>query len=92
MGGDYTAVTSAYDLSLGKVDHWCLDGGNDNCRCDDPLEPQARSEYRSWTAAHKANKEEVGYYRAVYGMEPTLVDVKEGGVRHKLDVAFVGER
>jgi hypothetical protein len=29
MGADYSAIQSAYDLSLSKVDHWCISGDNE---------------------------------------------------------------
>jgi hypothetical protein len=54
---DYTDVQSKYDLNVGKIDHWCLQGDNDSCRCEDPLQPQARAEFRKWTSAHNSNKD-----------------------------------
>lgn len=75
IANDYSAITSQYDLSMNKIDHWCLKGDNDSCRCDDPLEPQARGEFRTWTQAHKANKEIVNSYKD----------------SDFLDVAFLGE-
>jgi hypothetical protein len=54
---DYTDIQSKYDLTMGKIDHWCLQGDNDSCRCEDPLQPQARAEYRKWTSAHISNKD-----------------------------------
>jgi hypothetical protein len=53
---DYTSITSQYDLSIGKIDHWCLQGDDDSCMCEDPLQPQPRGEFRAWTKAHEANK------------------------------------
>lgn len=52
---DYTDITSQYDLTIGKIDHWCLKGDNDSCRCEDPLDPQSRGEFRTWTKAQVAN-------------------------------------
>jgi hypothetical protein len=46
-------------LKVGSIDHWCLGGGNDFCKCEDPLQPQARAEFRKWTNTHIANKEMV---------------------------------
>jgi hypothetical protein len=37
----------------------CLRGDNDSCRCEDPLQPQSRGEFRSWSKAHGSNKEVV---------------------------------
>jgi hypothetical protein len=56
---DYTDIQSQYDLSIGKIDHWCLKGDNDSCRCEDPLQPQSRGEYREWSKAHSSNNEVV---------------------------------
>jgi hypothetical protein len=91
MGADYSAINSAFDLSLTKVDHWCIKGDNESCKCEDPLEPTARSEFKSWSAAHKANVADVNLYRALYGSEPTKIDVSTGKPRPAIDVAFVGE-
>ena len=91
MGADYSAIQSAYDLSLSKVDHWCISGDNDSCMCEDPLEPQHRQEFKSWNAAHKANVAEASLYRALFGESPTTIDVDTGKPRPPLDVAFLGE-
>ena len=91
FGFDYSAINSAYDLSLSKVDHWCIKGDNDSCKCEDPLEPVARSEFKSWNAAHKANVAEVNLYRSVYGKNPTMIDESTGHPRPPIDVAFLGE-
>jgi hypothetical protein len=59
---DYTSsnIRSKYDLTLGKIDHWCLadklHGENDNlCSCEDPLEPTSRSSSHKWFDQHKEN-------------------------------------
>mmetsp|Transcript_32825 Transcript_32825/g.67169 ORF Transcript_32825/g.67169 Transcript_32825/m.67169 type:complete len:702 (+) Transcript_32825:152-2257(+) len=91
MGADYSAINSAYDLSLSQVDHWCVRGDNDSCRCEDPLEPEPRAEFKSWNAAHKANVAEVSLYRALFGESPQLIDEELGKARPKIDVAFLGE-
>lgn len=91
MGADYSAIKSHYDLSLSKVDHWCIRGDNDSCKCEDPLEPAPRAEFKAWTAAHKANVADVNMYRAIYGSEPTKIDVATGKPRPPIDVAFLGE-
>jgi len=71
---DFT-ITSEYGLIMDKIDHWCLSGDDDSCRCEDPLEPTAREEFLTWTQAHIINKELVKSYE---------------GSSH-LDVAFLGE-
>ena len=93
MGADYSAIKKIYDLSLSKVDHWCIRGDNDSCRCEDPLEaeiPRA-DDFKAWTAAHKANVADVNLYRAIYGSAPTKIDVATGKPRPPIDVAFLGE-
>lgn len=52
---DFTSIQSQYDLSVGNIDHWCIKGDNDSCRCEDPLQPQPKAEFRPWTKAHQNN-------------------------------------
>ena len=52
---DYSSVHSQFDLQQGKIDHWCLQGDNDSCRCEDPLVPTSRGEFQTWTRAHLKN-------------------------------------
>jgi hypothetical protein len=91
MGVDYSAIKNHYDLSLSKVDHWCIRGDNDSCRCEDPLEATPRSEFKAWTAAHKANVADVSLYRAILGSAPTEIEFATGKPRPPIDVAFLGE-
>jgi hypothetical protein len=49
-------IHSKYDLTINQVDHWCLKGGNEHCRCEDPLQPVGRTEHASWVQAVKANQ------------------------------------
>lgn len=55
IGHDYTAVTSKYDLTLGSIDHWCLHGDDNNCKCEDPLEPMSKRSSQKWEAQHLEN-------------------------------------
>lgn len=73
---DYSNVQSVLDLKLGKVDHWCIDGSDDKCKCTDPLDPEDAAEKVSWMKAHKLNK------RNIKAWLNDGVDV---------DVAFVGD-
>ncbi|KAL7555219.1 hypothetical protein ACHAWF_018964 [Thalassiosira exigua] len=52
---DYTAVSSKYDLTLGSIDHWCLSGDDNSCRCEDPLEPMSKRSSQKWGAQHAEN-------------------------------------
>jgi len=52
---DYTTITSQYDLSIGAIDHWCLVGDDNNCRCEDPLVPRSKRSSGKWNAQHREN-------------------------------------
>eukprot|EP00584_Thalassiosira_punctigera_P019308 CAMPEP_0172552348 /NCGR_PEP_ID=MMETSP1067-20121228/44384_1 /TAXON_ID=265564 ORGANISM="Thalassiosira punctigera, Strain Tpunct2005C2" /NCGR_SAMPLE_ID=MMETSP1067 /ASSEMBLY_ACC=CAM_ASM_000444 /LENGTH=487 /DNA_ID=CAMNT_0013340311 /DNA_START=115 /DNA_END=1578 /DNA_ORIENTATION=+ len=55
IGHDYTLVKSKYDLSVGSIDHWCLHGDDNSCRCEDPLEPMSKRSSRKWGDQHTEN-------------------------------------
>lgn len=76
---DWTNLDSRYDIDLGKIDHWCLKGDNDSCRCEDPLVPASRVELRSWVEAFKDNKKQVSQF------------LPENNPTVSIDVALVGE-
>ena len=46
---DFSSIHSQYDFDIGKIDHWCVAGG-DKCNCPDPLHATPRL-HRAW---HKA--------------------------------------
>uniref|UniRef100_A0A7S1ZRL5 SGNH hydrolase-type esterase domain-containing protein n=1 Tax=Trieres chinensis TaxID=1514140 RepID=A0A7S1ZRL5_TRICV len=71
---DWTAITSSMDLKLGQVDHWCLKGGDEKCRCDDPLTPSARGEAKGWAKAHQMNVKAI---RHVLAMEAEAENFEE---------------
>lgn len=48
---DFSTIKSQYDFQLGKVDHYCIQGGND-CACPDPLSPSKRP-HIAWERAVK---------------------------------------
>lgn len=52
---DYSEISSKYDLTLGSIDHWCLRGGDNACRCEDPLEPMSRRSNPKWEEQHTEN-------------------------------------
>lgn len=76
---DWTSVKSKFELDVGKIDHWCLGGGNEGCKCEDPMVPTSRVELRSWTEAYKANKQQIERY------------VEDPVMMTDLDVAIIGE-
>jgi len=75
---DYSSanVQSLLDSRLGKINHWCLNGGDDQCSCSDPLDALSQEEKPGWMKAHKLNKDLIK--RAITSGED-------------LDVAFVGD-
>jgi len=75
---DHSDIRSKYDLSVGMIDHWCLQGDNDSCRCEDPLQPLSRAEWKAWISTFKMNRKMVKQFA-----DPTL--------GNDLDVAFLGE-
>jgi hypothetical protein len=79
-GHDHSNVRSKFDLKMGDIDHWCLGGGNDSCRCEDPLDPVSRNEYNSWTEAFQANTEML---KTKFENDPMAA--------RDVDVAFLGE-
>jgi len=52
---DYALDKSKYELSLGSIDHWCLHGDDNNCRCEDPLEPMSKRSSKKWEEQHTEN-------------------------------------
>jgi hypothetical protein len=72
---DHSNIQSKYDLSMGEIDHWCLGGGDNDCKCEDPMVPVSRAERKSWVQSFKNNRKLVKQYQ-----EST-----------DLDVAFLGE-
>eukprot|EP00592_Proboscia_alata_P011911 CAMPEP_0194393026 /NCGR_PEP_ID=MMETSP0174-20130528/123064_1 /TAXON_ID=216777 /ORGANISM="Proboscia alata, Strain PI-D3" /LENGTH=498 /DNA_ID=CAMNT_0039188657 /DNA_START=2131 /DNA_END=3624 /DNA_ORIENTATION=- len=73
---DYTGVTSIYDFTAGGIDHWCLDGSDDSCICDDPTIPASRVEVKGWSKATNLIQK---YVQSIVENE---LDV---------DVAFIGD-
>ena len=54
---DYSTINlqSNFDHTMKDIDHWCLKGDNDSCRCEDPTLPAPRNEFRRWSNAHAGN-------------------------------------
>jgi hypothetical protein len=79
---DFSLISSKFDLQQSTIDHWCLRGDDDSCRCEDPLVPVSRGEFQTWTKAHRANKEMLSAIAAASAEKS-----KDASVQ----VAFVGE-
>jgi hypothetical protein len=56
---DFSNIQSQYDFHIKDIDHWCLQGDNDSCQCQDPLQPTPRNDLRIWTNTHGGNVETV---------------------------------
>jgi hypothetical protein len=52
---DFTNVHSVLDFDISKVDHWCITGGDEKCRCEDPLHASPKMS-KQWIQAHEADK------------------------------------
>ena len=52
---DYSSIRSKYDLTLGSIDHWCLQGDDNECQCEDPLEPMSKRTSHKWEEQHREN-------------------------------------
>lgn len=53
---DYSSVTSVseLELKLGQIHHWCLNGDDGSCTCEDPLTPRSGMG-ADWFDAHDDN-------------------------------------
>jgi len=56
---DYSGIQSQYELNMGKVDHWCLQGGDASCRCEDPLRATKKVGFPAWEKAFKKNLDSI---------------------------------
>lgn len=60
---DFTQIHSQYDFDIGKVDHWCVAGGN-RCSCPDPLDPTPRL-HKAWFNAVERHKTMIADHKNV---------------------------
>jgi len=72
---DYSSAIGLNELQMGKLDHWCLQGGDDYCQCDDPTIGIPNEKVKGWNKAHKLNKKLV----------------EDLGFSEDLDVVFLGD-
>lgn len=52
---DYSEIDMHYNFKASQLDHWCLWGGDDQCKCDDFTEPLSRDEKKDWLKTHREN-------------------------------------
>ena len=74
---DELNVNSRYNLKLGNVDHWCIDGTDDTCPyCSDPTEPAHHMDSKGWSMSYSRN---VHLSKTVQNVTPNI------------DVVFLGD-
>jgi hypothetical protein len=56
---DYSAIDMHYNFKASQIDHWCLWGGDDQCKCDDFTEPLSRDEKKDWLKTHRENVDSI---------------------------------
>jgi len=75
---DYSGITSALELKLGTIDHWCLDGTDKHCpRCDDPTKKISRMDLGWWGDVFMRNTRLATTYLTNHGSD--------------IDVIFLGD-
>jgi hypothetical protein len=89
---DYSNINSLsnFDLKMKDIDHWCLKGDNDSCRCEDPTIPQPRNEFRSWSNAHAGNAQLITDM-IEQGMSSPEIAFLGGSVVEKMDGRWFGD-
>jgi len=85
---DFTTIRSKYDASVAKIDHWCLEGGDTNCDCEDPLTPISRMEHLSWVEAVQYNRKLVQHYTTQPPLDGTGKSIPSKTLEP--DVVFLG--
>jgi len=75
---DMSNVKSVHDFKLGKIDHWCIHGGDVECRCEDPLNPTPRID-KKWIQAFQ-------YTQSLLPLAPLPYETQP-----PTDVAFLGQ-
>lgn len=69
---DYSQIKSELELKIGGIDHWCLDGKDDSCQCDDPTKAISRADSKSWVKVFKRNTRISKYFLENIG-QPDVV-------------------
>ena len=50
-----SSVIDPLTYAMGEIDHWCLDGGDESCTCEDPLIPSSKFQNKNWKSAFHQN-------------------------------------
>jgi hypothetical protein len=86
---DFSTIQSVYDFKLKDIDHWCLKGDDNSCRCEDPLQPAPRAEFRAWGKAHGGNVDMIGKLEEADMLSPDIAFLG-GSVVEKMDGKWFG--
>jgi len=77
---DYSHIDTKYNFRASQLENWCLFGTDEDCACEDFVDPVDRAESKpGWTATHRANLELINE-----GSTATFGDVY-------YDVIFLGD-
>mmetsp|Transcript_10751 Transcript_10751/g.29654 ORF Transcript_10751/g.29654 Transcript_10751/m.29654 type:complete len:605 (-) Transcript_10751:57-1871(-) len=90
MKHDHSFLDSKYNLKVGDIDHWCLRGDDNSCRCEDPLVPTSRADRKSWRLAFKTNRKIVKAVQEADGLDLDMVFVGESVVE-EMDGRWMGQ-
>lgn len=82
---DFSNIHSALDFDISKVDHWCIMGGDEKCRCEDPLHATPKMS-KQWMQAHEADKTMIQSLSSKHDIDvvfvgQSVVEVMNGRVR-----------
>mmetsp|Transcript_41073 Transcript_41073/g.98355 ORF Transcript_41073/g.98355 Transcript_41073/m.98355 type:complete len:537 (+) Transcript_41073:106-1716(+) len=88
---DYSTIQSIYDFKIKDIDHWCLKGDDSSCRCEDPLQPAPRSEFRAWGKAHGGNVDMITKLEEADMMSPDIAFLG-GSIVEQMDGKWFGDQ
>jgi len=80
------SIASDFDLSIGQVDHWCLQGNDDKCdECSDPTLPNDRADVDGWIYAHKKNVKMIEAFLESRGMRRNMQLLREPAKHRRIE-------
>jgi hypothetical protein len=73
------------DFDISKVDHWCITGGDEKCRCEDPLHAVPKMS-KTWMQSHEADKAMIQSMASKHDIDvvflgQSVVEVLNGRIR-----------